>query len=74
MGSAHCGWEPALDRTWAGGCHFTQRRTEVRTMLDFSSETRREIEEKIYINLNSTSYGIFNSIILIQIKAFFHKN
>lgn len=43
-------------------------------MLDFSSETRREIEEKIYINLNSTSYEIFNSIILIEIKAFFHKN
>lgn len=43
-------------------------------MLGFSSETCREIEEKIYINLNSTSYGIFNSIILIEIKAFFYKN
>lgn len=80
----HRGPEQWDQHTVDGNLHLTEPGLEGVTLL--REEQRSELclifpqkhagkwRKKIYINLNSTSYGIFNSIILIEIKAFFHKN
>lgn len=53
VGSAHRGWEPGME-----GAALLKEEQRSELCLTFPQQTCRELEEKIYINLNSTSYEI----------------